>query len=49
LIGVLYCGCGSAKALAVQPGMSESGSHAFTQDLALECGEDRQQRGHRTT
>jgi hypothetical protein len=29
--------------------MSESGPHALSQDLALEGGEDGQQRSHRTT
>jgi len=44
---VLCCGCWPAKPLAVLPGMSESGPHALSPDLAFDGGEDGQQRGHR--
>ena len=37
--GVLCSGCRPAKALAVLPGMSESGPDALPLDLALELGE----------
>ena len=46
---MLCCGCWPAKPLAVLPGMSESGPHALSQDLAFEGGEDGQQCGHRAT
>jgi hypothetical protein len=49
LIGVQCCGCGPAQTLAVQPGMSESGPYAFTEDLALEASEDGQKPRRRTT
>jgi hypothetical protein len=39
-IGVLCCGCGPARTLAVQLGMSQASPHAFTEDLALEAGDD---------
>src|SRR5579864_4576477 len=46
LISVEGGGKRSAEALAVLPGMSQSGANAFTQNLAFELGEDCQQRGH---
>ena len=49
LLVCMRCGCGPAKPLAVLPGMSQSGPHALSQDLALELSEDGQQRGHRAT
>jgi len=43
------CGCRPAKPLAVLPGMSKSGPYTLTEDLALEGGEDGEQRGHCAT
>jgi hypothetical protein len=42
LIGVQSRGCGPAQTLAVLPGMSQSGAHAFPQYLSFELGEDGQ-------
>jgi hypothetical protein len=39
-------GKGSAKTFAILSGMGKPGANALTQNLALELGEDGQQRSH---